>query len=264
MGKECITLYQRRASPLPGKNDPEFEFISSLGKISNTIIFPEYFTFHPRIQSLDDLLRNSQETLKKLIDLSLEKDFSSTMIVGGTVILSKDNRLYNASPVIYNGSIMQYYYKRSLFLKENEHLSRGAEGVILENPATGDLWGFLICSDVNHPDYFLNYKKVKYIAIPVASPFLPEDTPEARLNRDISIFQNGAKESGALLFKCCLTGQTGTIYHDKTPLHPSKVQGRSLIAAPEEILARAPDIDWQGALCYSTLNAGVQTISYTG
>jgi len=257
MQKELITIYQRAASPLPGKNDPEYRRIVDLGRASNTLIFPEYFTFHEGVKSIDDFMEVSADTLKKLFRLSMEEDMAGTMIVGGTILFPLEDRLFNAAPVIHNGVLIGQYFKRNLFLKEALFLSRGNSDLVIEHPVTRDNWGFLTCADVKNPDYFSAYDgRARYLAIPVASPFLPGDTDEARLARDLSIFQDGAAKSRAVVFKACLTGHTGSI-DSHSPVNSGRVQGRSLIATAEAVLLRAPDIRWQGALCYSTKDGSV-------
>jgi predicted amidohydrolase len=263
MQKECITIYQRPAQALPDRGSPEYNFLLKIGAFSNTLIFPEYFSFHNGVKSFDDMMLVSADSLKKLFRLSLEEAMENTMIVGGTVIFSKDDKLYNTAPIIYNGALLGNYFKRNLFLNESHYLSSGDRELVIEHPETRDNWGFLICADVKSPEFFTAYRdKVRYIAIPVASPFLPDDTDEARLHRDWQIFQVGAQKSAAILFKCCLTGQPGTIDDKLSPMDSPKVQGRSLIATPDKILVRAPHIDWRGALIYSRRDGGVKMMEY--
>jgi len=262
MQKEFITLYQRPASPLPENRDPEYKFLLKTGSVSNTLIFPEYFTFHSEIRNLDSIFSISADTLKKLFRLSTEPSFEDTMIVGGTIIFSKDDFLFNATPVLLNGSLLGYYFKRKLFSDEARFLTCGDKELVIEHPVTHDKWGFLICADVHSSEYFAAYSQVRYIAIPTASPFLPQDTHADRLHRDLSIYQNGAQKSQAVIFKCCLTGQPGAFENENSPVKHRKVQGRSIIASPQEILARAPDIDWRGTLSYSIINAHVKVLTY--
>ncbi|MDH4262769.1 MAG: hypothetical protein OEV78_06985 [Spirochaetia bacterium] len=262
MQKKYISIYQRSASPLPEKKDAEYNFLLNIGSFSNTLIFPEYFTFHTGVKSLDDLFSVSADSLKKLYRLSLEEEMHDTMIAGGTILFSKGDHLYNALPILLNGNLLAYYFKRNLFLNESLYLTSGEDQLTIEHPSTKENWGFLVCADVNNPSYFTDYKGVKYMAIPVASPFLPDDTEEARLDRDLSIFQNGAKLSGAVLFKCCLTGHTGTIDNKISPVNSGKVQGRSLIASPDGILIRATNINWQGVLSYSASDGHVKKVDY--
>ncbi|MDH4200861.1 MAG: hypothetical protein OEV66_10845, partial [Spirochaetia bacterium] len=235
----------------------EYRFILEAGSLSNTLIFPEYFTFPSAITSPEQILGNSQDTVQSLLRLSLEPELSDTMIVGGTILLEKNGLKFNATPVICNGRILDYYLKRNLFLKEREFLSGGNQKLILSHPATNNSWGFLVCADVQSPEYFMQYKGVQYLAIPVASPYLPDDTSGAQQSRDKSIFMEGARLCGAVLFKCCLAAPPGLMENiPLTDLH-SRVQGRSLIADSKSILVRAPHIQWRGTISFSPLDKNI-------
>lgn len=246
--KENIIMYQRQARPVPEKHSQEYGFLLTAIRNANTFILPEYFTFHPQIKDQKQLLENSQQTLDFLLTFSSQKESADTLLIGGTIIVNENQRYYNACPIIYNGSLLNYYFKRNLFLKESELLTPGSNPMTIQNPLTKDTWGIMICADVQNPDFFLAYKGLNYLAIPVASPYRPDDTAKMQTERDHSIFLNGAQNTGAVVFKCCLVGATGHIGNDQT-MH--RVQGRSLIATPQGIIARAPSIDWQGLIKYS-------------
>ncbi|MDH4201099.1 MAG: hypothetical protein OEV66_12080, partial [Spirochaetia bacterium] len=65
--KEFITLYQRPALIFPKEGSHEYSFILEAGSLSNTLIFPEYFTFPSAITSPEQILGNSQDTVQSLL-----------------------------------------------------------------------------------------------------------------------------------------------------------------------------------------------------
>lgn len=88
--------------------------------------------------------------------------------------------------------------------------------------------GLLLCGDVFFPENYINIGRLNpdILFIPTTSPFRPADSLSARKRRDKQYFQDGAKTAGAYVVKVCGVGE----FMNK-PL-----QGRSLIAAPWEIL----------------------------
>ncbi|MES0491302.1 MAG: hypothetical protein ABUK01_15010 [Leptospirales bacterium] len=247
--KPNITIYQRGVKPLPGPMEPEFTYLLSLSDTSQTVILPEYFSIHQELSGIDEIINYSKQTLEWLTALSAHRRAQDTLIVGGTLLhRNVDNTLSNVAPILFNGELVYSYEKRKLFGKEASKLRPGVDPGIFTHPATKDPWGFLICADVKIPNVFTQYQKQKFLAIPTASPYLPEDTPEQRDKRDYNIYVKGAEISGSTIFKCCSTGTVAT----GGPI--SSVQGRSLIASGHKVLALAPEIDWQGALCFDTEN----------
>jgi predicted amidohydrolase len=195
MKKEFITMYQRPPLYFPEPGSHEYLFFLEAGKVSNTFILPEYFSFENNIFNPEELFTQSKKTLKRLVNLSSTKEFKNTLVIGGSLILRQNQFLYNAAPIIYNGKVLSYYFKKTLFEKEKYFLTHGKENLIITHPLTGKKIGILICADVLDNQNFKSYRNIDYIAIPVASPFRSEDTPEIQRERDKSIFLAASRET---------------------------------------------------------------------
>ena len=92
--------------------------------------------------------------------------------------------------------------------------------------------GVAICADCLEAATFDRYREeeVDLIFVPNASPHRPGETAREKLQRDQDIFVRGAVRSGAYIIKVCGVGS----------LFGSRLQGRSLVAAPWGVLHQVP------------------------
>ena len=247
--KNLVATYQRFASPLPTPGDAEYLSILETLKEAGVFIFPEYFAFYSELPGAQRVAA-SEEALLWLKKLSCSPEAHNTLIFGGSLYESSEGVLFNSVPVLFNGEIIARYHKRRLYKKENSLFSPGQKPLVVAHPVTGEKWGVLVCADVYLPGIFEEYKEADHIALPTASPWRKDDTPEAQEGRDREIYQKGASLSGATLHKSCITG-----FLSNEEDH-GRVQGRSLIASPEAVLIRAPHIEWHGALLFDRQNRG--------
>jgi len=261
--KPFIAIYQRKVERVsPGvwddREQPETSFILSLMQQSHAVILPEYFSFDRSYNSIKSYIQDGPVILQALAELSATNEGKDTLLFGGSLILEEDGKYYNTTPVYFNGTLLATYKKRNLFSRENKTLTPGKQGTIIEHPTNQKKWGTLICADVLDQGFFNQYRGCDYIAIPVASPYRQDDTPQEQLLRDNDIFARGAEISGATLFKTCNTGETGP--SEK----PGRVQGRSLAASPDGVIARAPNIQWKGAILYDPEKKAAKIIDVKG
>lgn len=249
LSKNLITTYQRFAAPLPNPGDKEYQFLLEELSLASTLILPEYFAFHEKLKP-GEKIAASNEALAWLQRLSLTPESQDTLLFGGSVIEKIEGALHNSVPLFFNGKLIARYFKRRLYKTENDYLKAGHGPLIITHPATGEKWGVLICADVYLPEVFEEYKEAGHIAIPTASPFLKDDTPEAQMRRDHEIYLQGARRAGAMIHKSCVSGFLSS---ESRPNSHVRVQGRSLIVSPEAILLKAPHIEWSGVLRHDPL-----------
>ena len=252
--KTDITLYQRNIrNELPVFGEKEYNAILNKLKSSVAFVFPEYFAFHGKLKSEVEIIDYSKKALKWLMNLSKTDEAKATLIFGGTLIIkdANTNKNYNTLPVLYEGETLTMYQKRRLYGLESEYLSNGHVPRTVIHPHDKTTWGLLICADVFLDDAFSSYKGCDYIAIPTSSPYKPDDTDESQKKRDIEIYAKGSQVSGAVVLKCCGTGEIGGI--KENPDSVSKLQGRSLIVRDNKVLTRAPDINSSGFLRFDTI-----------
>ncbi|RME92218.1 MAG: hypothetical protein D6767_03700, partial [Candidatus Hydrogenedentota bacterium] len=171
---------------------------------------------------------------------------------------------YNACPFLFQGEVLGYYYKQNPYGKEKEFLSKGTDIFMMNHPVTKSVWSCLICYDVLLPGIFGKLQKANFIAIPTNSPRRKESEQD-RQNRDKEIYVQGAKESQAMLFKCCSVGQVGRDWPRKCIPGLKKaprLQGRSLIASQDKVLWKAKHIDWTGISILNTKTKEITTYEW--
>ena len=251
--KSLIVTCQREAAPLPGPEESEYLFLLRELSRASTFIFPEYFAFHDELHSPRQRIDASVAALDWLKSLSLRPEARNTLLVGGSLLIRPEGSagFQNTIPVFFNGELLGTYSKRRLYKIENELLVAGDSPLMLSHPITGEKWGFLVCADVYLPEAFEEYRGASHIAIPTASPWLELDTPQAQNERDKNIYLAGAQKSGATVHKSCITGMLSSEANHS--VSHVRVQGRSLIASPDEIILRAPHINWRGTLQWDPL-----------
>jgi predicted amidohydrolase len=199
--------------------------LSRLG--ADFIALPEYFFAPQEGGSQRNLASRATECLEFLASLSLE---TGAAVVGGTIVEPKDGTLFNTCPLFDRGREIARYRKRHPTPGELQAgITPGREAVVAET--RGVKVAPLICADVLHPGCFEEAGRLgaRILFTPVVSPHRPDDTPARKAERDRSIFQSGARRAGAFVVKTAAPGR----------VFGNPLQGRSLVAAPWGILARA-------------------------
>lgn len=187
---------------------------------------PEYFFIPDKIRNQTDTLPHRQTILNQL------EAFSRRLVgavVGGTLIEREGPHIYNACHIFDCGRHIGIYRKLNPTSHERSLGIHPGEGYRIFE-VRGIRLAPLICADALFPQSFQALAELKpdLIAVPTTSPFRPDDTVEAKFRRDLEIFVAGARAAGAYLVKTCGVGL----------LMGQRLQGRSLICSPEEIIAR--------------------------
>lgn len=214
--KTRILIYQQK---LLGKI-PENDFDKIKALKANYTCLPEYF-FHSDVITYNDAMRQMQYLSKEL----------NLVLIGGTTVLSENNKLFNTSYIFDRGKEIGHYKKINLFHKEIGKITPGNEYKVFE--VNNVNIGILICADVLHQDAWQKMALLKpnIIFIPTFSPYKEESIKE-KFMRDEKIYVSGAKICGCPVIKVCGIGT----YHD------TKIQGRSLAVDKNSIIWRvAPE-----------------------
>lgn len=190
----------------------------------DVVVLPEYFAVDavppPRTSV------NFDRNVDWLRALAVE---CNNVVVGGSIVEKEGRDFFNTCFVFDRRMHMGFY--RKMYPTARERAAGVAPGAVYRVLDAGGLKiGILICADVLEPASFEAMRGADLVAVPTSSPYLPEDTPEAKAARDRDIFVAGARTSGAYVLKCCAAGS----------LAGHRLQGRSLVAAPWGILERVP------------------------
>jgi predicted amidohydrolase len=207
---------------LPGERD----FYRASG--IDLLVFPEYFWVRPEDQGMADSAAHGEEDLATLAELSREEGW---MVCGGTFVETTPAGWRNTCPLFHRGMELVRYRKIHLMPGEEKGGVVPGEDFVLAEVG-GLRIAPVICADVFHEDTFhrLEALSPEVVVAPVASPFLPRDTPEAKEGRDRDLFQRLADRAGGILIKVAGTGN----------LRGRPLQGRCLVVTPEGILFRTP------------------------
>lgn len=222
MGLVKVTIFQKY---LPdGLNLTTFKKLSSVK--SDFLLLPEYFFADSSVKDPRDLKDKSQFALDWLLKLN---SAYRGVIIGGSVVLEEDGILYNATPIIADGQVVDWYRKRNLTENEKPYVKPGHDAGIFM--LGGHRFGVLICNDVRERAFFdeLANQDVRLIFSVLNSPYRQESIEE-KYTRDEELFILPARENNQSIAKCCSAGEILG--------HP--VQGRSLVATPTGISWRVP------------------------
>lgn len=224
MGLIKISLFQK-AIPEP-LGPSAFKKLSSLK--SDFLVLPEYVFADSSVRDHASGLEKSRAALEWMTRLS---DAYKGIIVGGTVILEEDGKLFNACPIVYGSQVVDYYRKRHLTEKEKNFFAPGAEaGVFILG---GFRFGVLICADVLKPETLdeLASMGIKLVFTVMNSPY-KEESVQAKRERDDRLYCQPAARHKMVIAKCCGAGST----------FGQRIQGRSLVATSSGISWRvSPD-----------------------
>lgn len=206
------------------------------------VCLPEHYPLTGEIRDLQQAALRYYERKGYLSDLSKELE---TVLVGGTLTEHTRSGYYNTCYVFDRGQELGFYRKVHPTVREQQAgVLSGDEFKIFE--IHGLRVGVLICADV------LNVRSFDELAalgcqitfVPTASPHRPGERVEEKYERDHSIFVEGARKMGCPIIKTCGVGTT----------FGHSIQGRSLIATPERIVARAePHQEHEALLLFAQL-----------
>lgn len=207
------------------------------------VCLPEYIFVDGDTPDLASDARRRSEHLQYLTRLSADL---GTCLIGGSVIEQEGDRFYNTSYLINRGNVLGHYRKRHPVDGEAAGgISAGAETVSFD--IEGVEVGLMICGDVFYPEMYAEMaeRSVDVLFIPTTSAYRPDDTPARKRDRDLRYFVEGARTSGAYVAKACGIGA----------LYGKPLQGRSLIAAPWDVMARIdPDFELEPRTLTVTLD----------
>jgi predicted amidohydrolase len=207
------------------------------------VCLPEHYPLPNEVNNLRQAAGLFEERKAYLTAVSSEM---RAALIGGTLTEETDNGYFNTCYVFENGKEVGFYRKVHPTRGELDRgVLQGTEFKMFE--LRGIRIGVLICADVLNARSFeeLASLKCQITFVPTASPFRPEETMEAKYERDQSIFLEGARKIGCPIVKTCGVGTTFG--------HP--IQGRSLIVTPEKIVARAePHQEHLQVLLFAELN----------
>ncbi len=203
------------------------------------VCLPEYCLLDNTVTDFHRAALNRSKYLEYLQGLS---DELSTCLIAGTVVEAEQDRLYNTSYVIDRGQSVGWYRKQHPVPGElSGGISEGDGSLVIE--VRGVKVGLMICGDVFYQSSFeqMAEQGADLLFIPTTSPFRPADSITRKKGRDRKYFVSGAEISGAYVIKTCGVGK----------LFGRRLQGRSLMTAPWEIVARA-DFAAEGVKCMLT------------
>ena len=206
------------------------------------VCLPEHYPLRKEIQNLQQAASSYLARKAYLAALSLQ---IQGVLIGGTLTEATDHGYYNTCYVFRQGTEVGFYRKVHPTAGEQARgVLQGSEFKIWE--LNGLRIGVLICADVLNARSFdeLANLHCQITFVPTASPYRPGESVEKKFERDRSIFLEGARKLGCPIVKTCGVGTTFG--------HP--IQGRSLIATPEGIVARAePHQENQHLLLFADL-----------
>src|SRR5690606_26419025 len=118
MGLVKVTIFQKLLSD--GLNLATFKKLAAVK--SDFLLLPEYFFAYGSVKDPRDLKEKTRFALDWLIKLN---GSYRGVIIGGSVVLEENGHLYNATPVISGGQIVDWYRKRHLTENEKKFLTPG-------------------------------------------------------------------------------------------------------------------------------------------
>jgi omega-amidase len=191
------------------------------------VCLPEHYPLAKEILDLPQAAARLEQRKAYLSELSRELP---AVVIGGTLTERVENGFYNTCYVFDHGAEAGFYRKVHPTAGEVARgVLSGSEFKIFN--LRGLKIGVLICADVLNIRSFeeLSSLGCQITFIPTASPYREGESVEEKFERDRWIFLEGARKLGCPVVKTCGVGTT----------FGHRIQGRSLIATPEKIVARA-------------------------
>lgn len=190
------------------------------------VCLPEYWSIAGDVSDFHRAALDHTEYGRQLARLSDELD---TVLIGGSIVEPVKEKLYNCALVFDRGRLIKRYCKINPVPGEiRAGISPGDDYLVFESGSVRI--GLLLCGDVFFKQNFERLASLEpdLIFVPTTSPYRPADSLTAKHERDRTYFQAGAIITGAYVVKVCGVGK----------FMGQPLQGRSLIAAPWEILKR--------------------------
>ncbi len=207
------------------------------------VCLPEHYPLAKQIQNLEQAASLYAERKNYLADVSLRID---GVLIGGTLTEKTPAGYYNTCYVFEGGRELGFY--RKVYPTSGEQsrgVLQGTEFKVFDVRSVRA--GVLICADVLNDRSFEELESLgcQITFVPTASPFRPGESILEKFERDRSIFLESARKMQCPIVKTCGVGTTFG--------HP--IQGRSLIATPEGIVARAePSQEHEQLLLFAELD----------
>jgi len=206
------------------------------------VCLPEHYPLSKQIQNLEQAAVMYLERKNYLSGLSSRM---KGVLIGGTLTEKTPAGYYNTCYVFDEGRELGFYRKVHPTSGEQARgVLQGTEFKVFDVREVRA--GVLICADVLNERSFeeLGSLGCQITFIPTASPFRPGETVEEKFERDRSIFLESARKMQCPIVKTCGVGTTFGL----------PIQGRSLIASPEAIVARAePSQEHEPLLLFAEL-----------
>jgi predicted amidohydrolase len=194
------------------------------------VCLPEYFFINESTPDFSRAALTSKDNLKYLQALS---EALATVLIGGSIVESDSDSLFNSTYLFQEGRQIGKYRKLSPVVGEIE------KGILpgdrlYTTTIDGIKIALLICADALNIDLFeaLKPEKVDIIFIPTTSPLRPGEKQIEKFKRDNDIFLRAAQTAGSFIIKTC---GVGNLFH-------KPLQGRSLIVSPWGIIKRVDPI----------------------
>lgn len=192
------------------------------------VILPEYHAVDQGARMSLSAFIHFDRNLDRLRELAVDLN---AVVVGGTVVEKEGLDHFNTCFVYDRRRTAGFY--RKIHVTERERAAGITPGSELRVFRAGGIGvGVMVCADALQPWAFDRMRALgaDVVAIPTVSPFLLDDTVEAKERRDRDIYVAGAARSGAYVLKVCAARS----------FLGARLQGRSLAAAPWGILDRVP------------------------
>ena len=217
MGIIKVSVYQKSLEE--GLTRAAFTKLTSLK--SEFLIFPEYFFADKTAKDLKGVLAKSEHALDWLLKLN---DKYRGIIVGGSLLREEGGKIYNATPIVFNGMVVDWYRKRDLKDEESKLLAPGEEpGIFILN---GHRFAVLNTTDVLNPERFKELADMGIqIVFVVMNSLYEEDGPADQQERDEELFCKPARDYGMFITKCASAGM----------IYGTPVRGRSMVATPSGV-----------------------------
>ncbi len=199
-----------------------------IGQGVQFVCLPEHYPLPKEVTGLEEAAALFEQRYRYLQELSRTLGM---IVVGGTLTERTAAGFYNTCYVFDSGAELGSYRKVHPTEKEmSAGVLRGEEFKVFE--ARGLNIGVLICADVLNVQSFqeLAGLQCRIAFVPTASPYREGEAVEQKYERDRSIFLEGARTMNCPVVKTCGVG---------TVFGKHRLQGRSLIATPDRIVARA-------------------------
>lgn len=212
MGIVKVSIYQKSLNQ--GLNLAIYKKLGSVK--SDFLLFPEFFYADSSVNDMQSLADRSQYALDWLIKLN---EVYKGIIIGGSMIRQENDAFFSATPIISEGSVIDWYKKRNI---EDSFLTAGSEpGIFI---LKGQRFGILAAKDMEDPE-ILKELSDEGIRLIFSLVNIPEGTKAAEDDFDAKVFQQSAIDNDFYIARCCSTGS----------FLGQNLLGRSMVMTPRGI-----------------------------